>query len=319
MADGKWITGLGPHTPVAAAARRVLEVRLAAVLGLLPLAGTRADEDPEHVHQLRVATRRARAAVDLFDDCLPGRLVKALRRRLRHIRRGAGQARDSDVLLASLAALPRPAGWEVLGVEAFRGATLARRGQSLVQMTSFWERDRRKLGRQLARVVRRLRGHRGGEDGLTTAGLGRKAVLARLDELEWGASEPAAGFARLHQVRILGKQLRYAMEVFADCFPPPFRSELYPLVEEMQEILGQANDAHVALGWIASFRSDALAFARGSWPSWRPGCLALFREYRRRLNENRRAFEDFWRTWRAERTGDKLRHIVSEAAVRGSR
>ena len=46
--------------------------------------------------------------------------------------------------------------------------------------------------------------------------------------------------------RIGAARLRYAMEVFADCFPPPFREVLYPMVEEMQEILGRANDSQVA-------------------------------------------------------------------------
>ena len=43
-------------------------------------------------------------------------------------------------------------------------------------------------------------------------------------------------------MRILGKRLRYAMEMFADCFGPAFREELYPAVEQMQEILGRANE-----------------------------------------------------------------------------
>src|SRR5262249_48617095 len=46
----------------------------------------------------------------------------------------------------------------------------------------------------------------------------------------------------LHEFRIAGKKLRYAMEVFAAAFAPTFRRELYPLVEELQEKLGVLND-----------------------------------------------------------------------------
>jgi hypothetical protein len=66
MADGKWIAGLTPEMPIEEAARIVLAVRLSAARHHLPLAAGRADEDVEHVHQLRVASRRAGAAgVDL--------------------------------------------------------------------------------------------------------------------------------------------------------------------------------------------------------------------------------------------------------------
>ena len=59
---------------------------------------------------------------------------------------------------------------------------------------------------------------------------------------------------RLHAFRIEGKQLRYAMEIFAGAFPPAFRGELYPLVEQLQERLGKINDHATAwvlfVGWL---------------------------------------------------------------------
>ena len=60
MRKGKWIEGTSAEQPVSAAARRALEVRLAVVWHYLPLAAKRASEDVEHVHQLRVASRRAK-------------------------------------------------------------------------------------------------------------------------------------------------------------------------------------------------------------------------------------------------------------------
>src|SRR5947209_2449342 len=103
MADDKWISGLRPHMPVAEAARRVLTARLGAVLDRLPAAVEHADEDVEHVHQLRVGTRRAAAAVRIFAECLPSRLHRQTRRALRAVRRAAGAARDWDVFLAMIA------------------------------------------------------------------------------------------------------------------------------------------------------------------------------------------------------------------------
>ncbi len=71
MSDEKWITNLAPETPAADAARRVLSVRLAAVAARIAPAVDRSAEDVEHVHQLRVATRRAAAALRIFAECLP--------------------------------------------------------------------------------------------------------------------------------------------------------------------------------------------------------------------------------------------------------
>src|SRR5947209_8675375 len=103
MPGGKWLEGLLPTTEVADAARVALSVRLDVVWEYLPLAVGEAAKDPEHVHQLRVGTRRARAALDIFAGCLPSKAYRAGKKQLRAIRRAAGQARDWDVFLAELA------------------------------------------------------------------------------------------------------------------------------------------------------------------------------------------------------------------------
>ena len=59
------------------------------------------------------------------------------------------------------------------------------------------------------------------------------------------------------------------MEVFADCFAPAFRAELYPAVEEIQEILGNANDSYVAcaaggtVGTVAGSRAHRVEAVPG--------------------------------------------------------
>ena len=56
--------------------------------------------------------------------------------------------------------------------------------------------------------------------------------------LETKANGDLTNYEHLHQVRIAGKRLRYAMELFAECFDATFKDTLYPQIEEMQEILG---------------------------------------------------------------------------------
>src|SRR2546426_9281030 len=102
MADEKWLDALRGDMPVSEAAQLALSRRLGAVRDRLPDAVFHADDDIEHVHQLRVSTRRAAAALRLFADHLPARLYKKTRRALRAIRRSAGAARDWDVFLDML-------------------------------------------------------------------------------------------------------------------------------------------------------------------------------------------------------------------------
>ena len=58
--------------------------------------------DIEHVHRLRVSTRRAVAALKLYRDWLPPAKFRWVKKRLKKIRRAAGDARDLDVLAERL-------------------------------------------------------------------------------------------------------------------------------------------------------------------------------------------------------------------------
>jgi len=65
---GKWILDVTPNDRTSDVAVRTLEARFAAVQHYLQLAAEKAEEDAEHVHQLRVWTPRPSAALDLYVD-----------------------------------------------------------------------------------------------------------------------------------------------------------------------------------------------------------------------------------------------------------
>src|SRR5439155_22511507 len=93
----------------------------------------------------------------------------------------------------------------------------------------------------------------------------RPVLTQCLHDLDTAAARDVNDYQNLHQVRIAGKRLRYAMEVFVDCFAAPFRAEIYPRVEEMQEILGRANDSHVAAGRLESLREWLRTHRPAEW------------------------------------------------------
>ncbi len=299
MAGGKWIPGLTADTPPADAARRVLTVRLELVRNLLPPALHEAEENPEHVHQLRVATRRARAALDIFADCLPPKAFKRAKRELRDLRRAASEARDWDVFLLSLAERQRqPAARQRPGLDFLTGYALSRRLAAQDHLVAAGQEQPFASDRLLAETVAAV--HRPHDDGAPRAliDLARPALGDLLKELDAAARRDLHDYAQLHQVRIIGKRLRYAMEVFADCFEPAFKEELYPAVEEMQEILGNANDSHVACGRLAELRDHAKALLGDQAKRVLPGIAALLRSHQERLPKEREQFETWWARWR---------------------
>jgi len=76
--------------------------RWAAVFDALPAAI--AGVDPEGVHDVRVASRRLRAAMDVAADCFPASWYAPLHRAAKAITSELGAVRDRDVLLEAFAA-----------------------------------------------------------------------------------------------------------------------------------------------------------------------------------------------------------------------
>src|SRR6516165_7053863 len=98
----KFILDVLPDESTVDVAARTLHNRLVTVLHYLVLAAREKDPDGEHIHQLRVWSRRAIAALDLYRSLLPRHRREWMRKRLKRVRRMAGDARDCDVLVQRL-------------------------------------------------------------------------------------------------------------------------------------------------------------------------------------------------------------------------
>lgn len=295
--SAKWIDGLTPESSVEAAARRSLEPRLVSVVQLLPMAAHLASHDIEHVHRLRVATRRATAALKLYRDCLRPRPAKWMKRRLRAIRRAAGDARDLDVLADRLA---RDYGEPVAPI-----VELVTRDRDTVQPAIIEVADQaRQDDHFIHKISKLLKGVAVIEDNGDAAGMSlvpdfRDWAARRLVKVvnEFNSARPseAAQPAMLHQFRIRAKALRYAIELVAPAFgarQSELRGELYPIVEELQERLGKVQDHVAALercgDWQVQSRNTALREK-----------LAELAEAEARGLAN--SIVDFWQWWTPER------------------
>lgn len=291
--EGKWIEGLSASLPAVDAARKVLAARLSAVEHYLPLAARRPHEDVEYVHQLRVSTRRAGAALDIFEVFIQRKALKQLRKRLRRVRRAAAQARDTDVFLARLGRLVTEAPSETTGFHHFlAGELLSHRlkaqkrlsqvadepwctSTALAAIGETWDFDiPRRFGRLAARQINE-----------------------RLREFDESLAATTREAAALHEIRIRSKQLRYAMEVFAPCFANSFREELYPAVEELQEILGDFNDCHVLGQRLEALRPGLELLPDSLSRIYEAGLEALAASLERRKEEILTEFDMWVPSW----------------------
>ncbi len=298
MADGKWIEHLKATTPLTEAARQVLLARLQVVRNYLPKALHEADQDSEYVHQLRVGTRRSDAALRIFEPCLPERVWRKARRRLRRLRRAAGVARDLDVFVLHLLERQqtRP-DREQPGLDYLVGHTLGRRGDAQQQLLDAGRRAGTDFDDFLRDLLLAIRPSADVAATATLHALAGPLLSGRLHELDDKARGDLSDYAHLHDVRIAGKRLRYAMEVFASCFGAAFRQTLYPRVEAMQEILGRANDSHVAGERLEQIRT----YLRTAWPdAWKrlaPGIEGTLRFHHHHLPVEQRRFARWWQQW----------------------
>jgi CHAD domain-containing protein len=204
----------------------------------LPLAAEHAAEDLEHVHQLRVATRRASSAVWIFRKLLSNKAHRGMKRVLRAIRRAAGEARDWDVFLTKVIRENDPAADFLTGyaLQERLSAQDAIKAVAAEQAAAIQE-----VCASVPAAVHNLTG----QDRLF--GDQASQVLGDLfkrfnTEVMGNPTSPE----ELHQLRITTKRLRYSIEVFAGCCAASLREEVYPAIEEAQEVLGTIQDADVA-------------------------------------------------------------------------
>jgi CHAD domain-containing protein len=249
-------TAIGPDATIGEVALAVLRRQFAALL--TNEAGTRLGDDIEDLHDMRVASRRLRAAVALFADVLPVEAAR-LRPELKWLGQTIGAVRDLDVQLAQLD------DWASMSPEADR--TLARlhallheqRTAARAEMLQALDSPRyASFVRRFGTMLRSRSGTRTAP-ALTTA---PALLLRRHRKLrKWmkriARDDDAAAY---HRLRIAGKRFRYALEFLSDVYP----GETQPVVKRtvaLQDLLGSYQDAQVAKGrlrQLARERSEEL-------------------------------------------------------------
>ena len=91
---------VSPDEPYARAAARIVRVRAHELFGHAE--GVLDTEDIERVHDMRVASRRLRAVLEVFAPCFPKGPYKSVLRDVKRLADALGERRDPDVHLAAM-------------------------------------------------------------------------------------------------------------------------------------------------------------------------------------------------------------------------
>ena len=214
-------------------------------------------DDPEPIHQLRVATRRCATAVDLLGVLIPTDLRRPVLRQLKQLRQICGPARDLDIQRAFYERLLTEADARDLAViDLLYERGTSRREKLQQDLLDGIARRRRKLERRCTDVLAHL-------DLLrerTSAPCGRLGETALplltglLQRVCDQAPGPNSSSAQLHRLRIAGKKLRYACELFQPLLEPEYSTLLAPQLIALQDELGNHHDAQVAEEQLAELR-----------------------------------------------------------------
>jgi len=326
---GKWIQGIDGSTPLAHAVRTIMELRLEPVAALLPLAQARHEEDPEYIHQLRVASRRADAALKAFRFSFGRKRWRKVRKRLRTIRQAAGAARTCDVHIMTLAERLRQAEGEPRDTLAYaltRTETERRQAQGAVDEAArrFPEDKLRKGHDKLLASVRAItRAKLRDDEASSPHGSGTPTLLdtamallpPTIADVDTAAAADLSVFENLHQLRIESKRLRYSMEIFAPCFDDHFRKVLYPEMKTLQDHLGSINDAHeMALRFDRFACSTDGGQPDDEWQHRREGLDRLAGEWRAERESLRETFLQWWAAFQARRILEEVEQYVRPTA-----
>lgn len=280
------------------------------------------EEDIEFIHRARVASRRLRAALPLFQSCLPQKKSLAWLKSIRGVTRALGEARDADVQIERVGKIASKTDAPVsrLGLRRLQLRLLQKRAAlqpavvaamaNLLQEGTL-DQMRERFSTQAARAESVY---------VYTSSLYQhsfQSVTTRLDDfLSYDAivAQPEK-VTELHEMRIRAKWLRYTMENFSGLYA----SELKPYLQAVrtaQEMLGDIHDCDVWVSFLPRFieeeRQRNLDFFGHTRYFNRlvPG-IEFFREDRQQARADIYAeFTTTWETWRAEEIWAILRKAV---------
>jgi CHAD domain-containing protein len=238
---------LAPTVSADAGAREIHRALLGVLVANEP--GLRANLDTEFLHDFRVAVRRARALLGQIRHVFPADVVEHFSAEFSWIGRLTGPPRDTDVLILALREqrgdIPTS---DMEAVTAHLGEMREQEHQRLVEAL-----DSDRYRRLLSEWDMFLQ--QPGDSEPKAGGNASRLLAEVVSRRAWRLSQRIAGCAetvdehtapaRLHDVRIDAKKLRYLVDVTPTFYDAADLERVLSALKKVQRVLGDFNDARV--------------------------------------------------------------------------
>jgi CHAD domain-containing protein len=317
---------LHPDDSMAEAARKTLCFHFQRMLFHEP--GTRLGKDIEELHDMRVATRRMRAAVRVFDGYLNAKQMRPYVKGMRRTGRALGTVRDLDVFWDKTQKYldAQPEGQRP-DLDPLRDAWETERDRARERMLTML--DSQKYVRFKTSFAELLQASGSLDSGIHTSKKGEPlpyrvrhvvpiVVYQRLAAVraydEW-MNQPEVSLPRYHQLRIATKRLRYTLEFFQDVLTPETKDVIKAL-KGLQDHLGDLQDAVVASNLLRDF------LVWGTWgyqdddadwpeqPVVAPGVAAYLTARQVEIQEKLQTFPPLWRRFQSSDFNQRIASLI---------
>jgi CHAD domain-containing protein len=243
--------GIEGYDPMGVAGRKILLFQFTRMLAHED--GTKLGEDIEELHDMRVATRRMRAAFRVFKDYFEKKDYKKYMKGLRATGRALGRVRDLDVFMEKANDyLENQTPEDRNGLELLISTWMKEREVARTNMLFYLDSEENEIFKREFNIFLQTPDElwRSPEHGYPRPHLVRElapiliytrlAAVRAFESILDGATIP-----QLHNLRIEFKKLRYTVEYFREVLSPEAK-EVISDIKHLQDHLGDLNDANVA-------------------------------------------------------------------------
>ena len=308
MAKAKRIKGIKCNEAASAGVRLVLETRFEEMYGFRQAALDWSD--PEGVHSMRVASRRLRSAMRDFMPYLRRRGLTPVLKQTKMIAAALGEVRDQDVAIDALEKIQKRAPDGVSSaLQQLIEERKERRNESRANLNSILVADELEQAKLdfMARVEKATSSGQA-ERQLTYSRMSAAVIIDRLKELEKLSESLYRPFEieSLHDMRIAAKRLRYALELFQQCWGRSLQT-FAKNTARIQTALGEVHDCDV---WIDSLGKQISQARKQKQDDELTAFIWLLSHFVKVRTKHLRQAYDLWREWEAKDLGGQVRQAI---------
>ena len=310
MAKAKRIKGIRCKSVASAGIKLVLLTRFEELYGFHEAALDWSD--PEGVHSMRVASRRLRSAIRDFTPYLRKRALAPVLKELKDIADALGEVRDQDVAIMTLEKMVSHAPADFApALKQFIDTKRAVRDRSREELKATLEQTQLKqlekdfiASVEVATAIRNQ-----SKPQITYQEMSRVVILGRLKELEKlsvGLFQPSE-IEMLHDMRIAAKRLRYAVELFQQCW----RRSIAGYAKRTARIQTALGDVHDCDVWMESVGKEIMSARKQKQHEQVAALMWLLSHLVKVRTKHLRTAFARWREWETQEVSDKLRAVLS--------